>query len=139
MNNVLALALDKLAVKDARDRVAPGNHSVDALVRVQGTVKVGEDYLSQPTVSIPLKETLALFIHYCGCTREAAIAALLRAAGESIAATGKGEGSLKEALPVVEETLKVVQTKVLAKLKKQPKKGPVKVKVEIEEVEIVTE
>jgi hypothetical protein len=118
----------------ARQDVSAGEHHVDALVRVRGTVKVGKDYTTVPTVSIPLKETLALFIRYCGCTREAALDALHRAASEAIAATGKAQGSLEDALPFVEEGLKRVQEE-LDELPRQPRKGAVNVKgVAFEEV-----
>ena len=136
MRDLIALALEKWkAEKGIRERIAPGNHEVDAVVHVHGTVKVGKDYTTVPTVSVPLKETLALFVAYCGCTREAAKAALLRAAGEAIAATGKGKGSLEDALPVVEETLQTVKDDVLARLARQPRKGTVSVKgLTVEEV-----
>ena len=135
MRSLIQLCLKGFkADKQARQEVEAGEHRVDALVRVKGTVKVSPDYTTRPTVSIPMKETLALFIHYCGCTREAAIAALHRAADEAIAATGKGAGSLEEALPVVEETLaKVVEE--LDKLPRQPRKGAVSIKgITFEEV-----
>jgi hypothetical protein len=118
----------------ARQQVAEGEHEVDALVRVKGTVKVAKDYTTVPTVSIPLKETLALFIHYCGCTREAALDALHRAASEAIDATGKGKGSLEAAIPVVEEGLKRVMDE-LDELPRQPRKGAVSIKgITFEEV-----
>jgi len=136
MRDLIALALDKWsAEKGTRNRIAPGNHEVDAVVHVHGTVRVGKDYNTMPTVSVPLKETLALFVAYCGCTREAAKAALLRAAGEAIAVTGKGKDSLRDALPVVEETLQSVKDDVLARLARQPRKGSVSVKnVTVEEI-----
>ena len=136
MRSLIQLCLKGFkADKQARQQVAPGEHQVDALVRVTGTVKVGEDYTTVPTVSIPMKETLALFIRYCGVTREAAIAALHRAADESIAATGKGAGAIAEALPFVEEVLKDVQREVLDGLPRQPRKGAVNIKgITFEEV-----
>jgi hypothetical protein len=136
MRSLLQLCLKGFkADKDARGNVTPGDYHIDTMVRVKGTVKVGKDYTTVPTVSIPMKETLALFIHYCGCTREAAIDALRRAASESIEATGKGAGSLADALPVVEETLAKVQEEVLADLPRQPRKGAVSVKrITFEEV-----
>jgi hypothetical protein len=115
------------ADRNARQQVATGEHEVNTLVHIQGTVKVAKDYTTVPTVSIPLKETLALFIHYCGCTREAALTALHRAASEAIDATGKGKGSLEAAIPVVEEGLKRVMEE-LDELPRQDRKGAVSIK-----------
>lgn len=52
MDNVLQLALAK-AFDEPKNRPTPGEYRVDTLVRIVGTVKVGEDYEQTVTASIP--------------------------------------------------------------------------------------
>lgn len=138
--NIVALA--KLvsekgdAFRNARAELAPGRYDVDLTVNVHGHMTVGADYSTVPTVSIPLKETLALFIHYCGITREAAMNVLRRAMTDSIEATGTGAGALAAALPVVAETMEQVENDILATLPRQPRKGVVRTYLEYEEAKI---
>jgi hypothetical protein len=133
-----SIALSKLAAAaGARGVLTPGQYAVDTTVRVTGTVKVGADYDTAPTVSIPLKETLALFIHRCGVTREAAIVALREAMAEAIAVDGKGQGALSETMPIVNETMARVESDIIAHLPRQNRKGAVTTKLNVEELQLV--
>ncbi len=133
-----SIALSKLAAAaDARSSLPPGLYGVDTTVHVSGTVKVGADYDTAPTVSIPLKETLALFIHYCGATREAAINALRQAMQEAIALDGKGQGQLAETMPIVNETMERVESDIIAQLPRQKRKGAVTTKLTTEILDAV--
>lgn len=132
------IALSKLSADpNARGMLTPGIYPINTTVKVVGQIKVGEDSEYTPTVSIPLKETLALFIKYCGATREAAIAALVKAMQDSLAVDGKGQGALIEAMPILEQTMATVEA-TLAKLPKQPRKGAVTCKLQTEVVEAVS-
>lgn len=57
LTNVETLALTKAvkdkAKKDAREGVEPGKYSIDMLVRVFGSMTVGEDYQQNKTASMP--------------------------------------------------------------------------------------
>jgi len=130
--NLQTVALAKLVGEKtktfiaARAALTEGTHNVDCTIRVTGTLHVGTDYDTAPTVSIPLKETMALFIAYSGITREHAINVLTRAMTDAIAANGKGKGALAEKLTVVEETMTRVEEDIIALLPRQDRKGPVK-------------
>lgn len=128
-----SIALSKLAAKTgARELLTPGVYNVSTLVKVEGTIKVGEDYEATPTVSIPIKETMALFIKYCGCTRESAIKLLTQAMNEAMDANnGKAQGYLAETIPFIDETMKTVEAEILKKLTKQKRKGAVTSKLKM--------
>jgi hypothetical protein len=107
-----------------REKLKPGLKRIDVLLRIHGTMEVGDNYPCAPTVAIPVKEALALFIHRCGIQREKAMKLLVECVGDAMkeGADG-GKGSLAEALPEVEEALKTVQTEVIDKLPKMIKFG----------------
>ena len=131
MDNLAKTAVAKASFKGL-ERLPVGVHSVDTVVRIKGTIKVGEDYERTPTVSVPLKETLALFIAYSGITRKAATDALVKAMNDALANSDKGAGALKDSLAVVDETMETVSKSVLSKLKKVPCNGSVTTKLTVE-------
>jgi hypothetical protein len=149
MKNINLIALTKAVAKKiadaARDTISVGKHEVDFTVRVKGTVSVFEDTEKTPTVSIPMKETLALFIRYSGITGPHAVALLQRAMTDALAANENGEqnpqgtGAIADALPIIEETMKTVVEPMLATLPKTPVKGMVKTNLEVTELaEVLT-
>jgi hypothetical protein len=44
MQAIEAVALNKFKLNGERDRVLPGKYDIDAIIRVNGTVRIGEDY-----------------------------------------------------------------------------------------------
>lgn len=144
MNNVTQIALTKAvndkAAKIARSGLSVGRHEVDFTVRVSGTLNVSEDTDKVPTVSIPMKETLALFIRYSGITGPHAMALLKRAMTDALAANEDGEqssqgvGAIAEALPIIEETMRTIIEPMLADLPRTPVKGMVKASLQVTEV-----
>ena len=135
----LSKAWAKKNVDAARDLMPVGTHEVDFTVHISGTMKVLEDTDKTPTVSIPMKEVLALFIRYCGITREAAITILTRAMNEALEESNQGAGALAAELPIIDEIIDSIVTPMLLKLKRTPVKGAVKADLEITEVkELVT-
>ncbi len=141
MDNIATVALSKViketALKAARAGLAVGSHAVDFTVRVHGRMNVAEDTEKIPTVSIPMKETLALFIRYCGITREAAMLILERAMNDALAESSQGTGAIAEAMPIINETMDSVVAPLLARLTKTPVKGMVTTKLNITDVNLV--
>lgn len=130
MNNATIIALSKAVKKTvsdaARNGLVMGKHEVDFTVRVRGTMDVGADTEKTPTVSIPMKETLALFIRYCGITREAAMGILERAMNDALEQGPQGAGAIAEALPIIAEIEASIVNPLLARLTKTPVKGAVR-------------
>ncbi|KKK84306.1 hypothetical protein LCGC14_2784690 [marine sediment metagenome] len=99
------LALDKAAngtAKPARKAVNPGSHAVDFLVRVRGTVNVGNDYESAPTASIPMKRALAALAAVSGCTGKAGIAKIRQAMELALTNDADAGKILTDMLPQIE-------------------------------------
>jgi hypothetical protein len=136
--NLLNVALGSIKTLDvSRAAVAPGTYLIDEMVRVSGTMTVGTDYDTAPTVSLPLKEILALFVARAGCTREASIALLLSCVRDAIAEDGRAAGEIAERSSQVEEALETVKREVIDKLPRQPRRGAVKAKLTVEVVQEV--
>ena len=138
MNNATIIALAKVVgAKEsaaARNGLGIGRHEVDFTVRVRGSMVVGADTNKIPTVSIPMKETLALFIRYCGITREAAMAILERAMNDALEQGPQGAGAIAEALPMIAEIEASIVNPLLARLPKTPVKGAVRTNLEFTEI-----
>jgi hypothetical protein len=97
-------ALNHVASKS--DALSPGEYHVDTLVRIRADFYKGEEYFRKSTSSIPLKQTLALFIKHCGITREAALTKLELAMKESLQTNQEVDfGVLEEAQERVESLL----------------------------------
>jgi hypothetical protein len=74
MNAVEMLALSKCVkskdAKEARTNVNPGSYEVNCLVRVAGTMNVGEDYTQNKTASMPQMKMLLAALKLNGvCVR----------------------------------------------------------------------
>lgn len=152
MDALILTALGKTLEKEAKKRrgeLKPGDHTVEGTITFdyKGTVKVLEDETFTPTVNIPFKVTLALFVRYAGVTREAAMTALTKAMTEALATeklTGKEK---KAAIAAIREVadLEEAEERVregLAELPKETRAGKVTPKVAVtarEEVEEVDE
>jgi glycine cleavage system protein P-like pyridoxal-binding family len=128
MKNINTIALRSLAKAIAeeikeRAEIQPGtykvseelNISLDAVVTQNGE----EEYT--PTISIPTKVTLALFVRYSGITGQAALDALQRAMTEAVKLGEKAEESVSEMANIKEAEAKV--KKMLGKLPKDKRKG----------------
>ena len=134
MNETLKLALSKLPVKADRTAIAVGTHTIDTTVRVQGTIKVGEDYESTPTVSIPLKATICHLFRVMGVTRDIAAKHLYDAMKAALEDEEDAEKLLQESTVDFDGMSKKLEKEVLQKLPKMQKKGPVTAKLTVEEV-----
>ena len=137
MNATQTIALNSLietkVAKAAREGLEVGTHQVDVTVRVTGSLTVAEDTEKTPTVSIPVKEVLALFVARSGCTREASLKLLRECLTDALAEGTKGEGAIDGAVDIDAEFKAMVST-LTASLPKTPVKGAVKAKLTVTEV-----
>lgn len=131
MNDIELLAISKLAKKGAavRSNITPGQYNVDFNVSIKGTINVGEDYESTPTVRVPTKAALALFVKRMGFQRDEAIQILTSVMTEAVVMDKKAsdlllqDGLYDEAMNKVKEALST--------LPKQVNKGKVTHKLEL--------
>lgn len=136
MDPIVELALAKVAEKRGkavRKDVAAGKYPIDTVVslHLSGLVTVEPDGTYSPTTSIPWKTALALFVRYSGVTREHALQALTLAMREALDKDEEAE-ELISAFADLDEAAERVQ-EALGELPEQPRKGAVRVKVQIKE------
>ena len=121
---VKSLALSRIAAPAAaRSSIPAGSYHVDTTVRISGTVRVGEDYDTAPTVNILNLNTLGHFIQYCGITREVAMRNLRLAA---IDAMNDGESvseKVAERCKAVKAMVDRIQDELIASLPRQARKA----------------
>jgi|TARA_Y100000034_G_scaffold76572_1_gene91991 hypothetical protein len=133
----VAIGKAKVAKVGNENRLSVGDHQVDFTVRIQGQIRVGEDYDKAPTTSIPLLETLALTLAYAGITRDAAIMAIETALNAVMARQGdrkKGSGAILANavdVSVIETMIDRVKDNIVAKLPRTHADGPVTTKIEV--------
>jgi hypothetical protein len=144
MENVVKVAVAKVLksaeVKEASNSLSAGEHYVDATVRVQGVLRKAKDEESAPTVSLSLLETLALTLHYAGCTRESAMEAIRKAVTDALEDGTSTKGEIIEKYDWIDAEIDKIKKSVIAKLPKITKYGKVTTpKLEISEVKMVQE
>ena len=139
MNDLVQVAVAKLVAKNLPD-VPVGRSVIDETItlRVQATLNRGEDYTTPPTVSIPLKATLALMLAKMGFQREAASELLVEAMQEALAAETLGADSIKARMKDVDAAMARVQA-ITAALPPEPRKGRLDVRGTVEVVEPLPE
>lgn len=130
----MSKAFAKKATDTARDTLTSGVYPIDFLVRVHGSLTVAEDTEKTPTVSIPVKEVLALFVARSGATRAASLALLERCLTDALNISTKGSGAIEE-LEVVDAAFEQATTALLSRLPKTPVRGAVKAALEISKIE----
>lgn len=140
MDATTLLALERVSKQaakaaKAREEVAAGNYQFNTVLtfNLKGELRVAEDFEWTPTVSIPIKKTLALFMRYCGATREAAMAGLMQAMKEAHELEVKGEECIAELADLEKAEQQVIEN--LDQLPKELKKGAVTGKLTLIEVE----
>lgn len=119
------LALSR--VRSDRDAVTPGVQAVDFTVHVSAEIVVGEDTEKIPTVSIPLKEVLALFIARAGVTRDASVALLRECMSIALALGPRGQGAIDSQIDI-DEVFSEAVDKLTASLPRTPVRGQVRVR-----------
>jgi len=135
MNDFVHVAIAKLIAKNTPD-LPVGQVTVDEVVtlHVKADIRRGEDGEYTPTISIPLKATLALLLARMGFQREMASALLIEAMTEALAGDRLGEETISERIADVESAMARVQ-EITAALPKAVRKGAVTVKGSVEVVE----
>ncbi len=88
---VLSKIVNSAAEKAARDTLTAGTFPVDFTASVKGSVVVRADTEKVPTVSIPVKEVLALFIQRSGALRDQNISLMASCISDALNAKG-GKG-----------------------------------------------
>ncbi len=133
----IAKVIKDAAIKRARRELEAGkNQEVDVLVRVFGTINIGDDYDRTPTASIPLLDALALAIHDAGITGQAAVNAIMRGMTRALEMDEDSKliiGSMRENLDAAERKIRAG----LEELPKVPCKGAVTTSLTVEEYEPV--
>jgi len=134
-------ALANLLMKEAkarRETLTPGEYSIDEQVTldVKGLIRVFEDHSYQPTTSIPLKVTLALFLRYSGVTGQHAISALVRAMSEALVIDELPKEERRTTVEAIRELADLeeaerIVTSSLEQLPPQNRKGRVNVKATV--------
>jgi len=69
------------AAKSARQSLTVGEHKINAVVNLDGVLKVEEDQMILATASILNEDFLTLVLHHAGVTRESALTAISKVAG----------------------------------------------------------
>lgn len=145
MRDIEKLAISKAikdrAEKEARANLAPGIHNVDTLVRVSGSLTINPDETYIPTAEIPVKAALALFIRYCGITRDAAENALVRAMTEAL---NREETGILKTMTILEELEEIAiiddcTTRVMrlaSRLPERTRKGKVLTNLRVDTMDI---
>jgi len=128
-------ALANILGKDAkggRENLEPGEYNIDAEVTlsVKGGIEVLEDESYTPTVKIPHKLAMALFIRYSGVTGPAAMNALVKAMTEALAIEALEGKAKKAAVKAISEVADLdaaeeVVAKGLGELPKESRAGKV--------------
>ncbi len=128
LDDVAITALNKLVKekvgKAARANLGAGTHPVDVTIRVVGTLDVAPDTSRVPTVSIPLKEVLALFIARAGGTREGSVALLRSCMHDALRLGPTGVGAI-EGVVEVDAAYVAMVAELTASLQKTPVRGDV--------------
>jgi len=134
MHDILHVAIAKL-LKDTPD-VPVGTVTVDETVtlKVKATIKRNKDGEYTPTVSIPLKATLALLLAKMGFQRDRAAELLVEAMTEALNEDRLGEETISERLADIDTAMERVQA-ITAALPKETRKGAVTVKGSVEVVQ----
>lgn len=148
LSPIVLAALADLAGKKAkgnRDKLGVGEHDFEAEVtlKLSGSVNVLEDESYTPTVKIPHKLAMALFLRYAGVTGPAAMDALVRAMTEALRVEAEIEGlkgkAKKAAMDAIREVAdldaaEAAVVKGLAELPKESRRGKVIVSASMEVV-----
>jgi len=134
MHDILHVAIAKL-LKDTPN-LPVGTVEVDETVtlHVKATVKRNADYQTTPTVSIPLKATVALLLAKMGFQRDRAAELLVEAMTEALNADQLGEDAIAARIADVDTAMARVQA-ITAALPKEPRNGATTVKGTVEVVE----
>ena len=140
---VLTKLVGKTVLASARGKLGPGLYPIDMAVRVTGSLSVESDTCKVPTVRIPQKRLMGLFLARSGALAEANLKLLQECVGDVIAesvAQDESEEDVGETCQLVAETLESryarrydeVVAGFLSGLVKTPVKGACSARVTVE-------
>ena len=136
MEKILAKAISKACEKVA-DGLAleVGKHEIDRTItlHVHGTVSKAKDSEFTPTVSLPHKAVLGFFLEKLGAVSVNVESLLVEAMKAALEAGEQAEEKVSSRIKDIEAAEARV-VKALGELPKQPRKGAVTVRCEVEEV-----
>jgi len=118
--NLTDTELTAIAKAGKSGAIAVGDHPVDVTIRVQATIRKGEDYDRAGTVNIPLKDTMAYLLHRLGFNRDNAVKAIVEAMNDAI------NNKKAVELDVIDKAAELV-TKAIKNIPRVTVKGPVTV------------
>ena len=122
---VLSKAIKDKMVGIAREKLEAKPYSVDMTVNIKGDITVNPDEPYIPTIAVPLKPVLALFIRYCGITRDAAVDNLIKAMTEALNDGQVGDETartVKAAISAEEQIIADCEARVTAAMEALPLK-----------------
>jgi len=127
-------AIKRNDVKEARQNTPVGNHDVDFWLHVFGSINVGNDYESTPTVAIPYKRAFAALCHVAGCTGKHGVAMIRRAMEIALADENDVDAmtALERICPAVDQVEHEIIEPMLSQLPKLPCKGKVTTSLQYE-------
>jgi len=129
VTTVITKIVKGAAAEAARDALSAGTFPVDFVLKVTGEVTIRPDTVKVPTVSIPLKEVIALFLARSGALRAQNIALLSECITDALLAKSSGEGGATGALTSeFDKAFGEVVDNFLATLPKTKVRGAVDVK-----------
>ena len=132
INTPALVAAHKALAAEIKSRadLSPNTYSVDDTLTLdlKGTIVVNPEEKYTPTISIPLKVTLALFVRYSGITGAVALNALEKAMSEALDLGDKAEENVRELADIAQAEKKV--KKMIGELPKATRSGKTLIKVE---------
>jgi len=137
LTNEMIAAIDSSlkadAIKAAKGALEAGTHTVDFTVRIQGTLKKGEDDMAKATVTTPWLTVMALVLHRAGFQRDAAMEMIFTAMNDAQTIGKDDEAELMKVAGVA-EARKKFDEEVLARLPLMQRQGKVTAKLTAEVV-----
>ena len=90
----------------AKATLPVGDHDFDVTLRIQGTLRRGEDYSSTPTRSVPFKAVVALLVQRMGFQRDKAMEIFVQAMKDSLTEGVKVDlGDVDKGIALLNEAL----------------------------------
>jgi hypothetical protein len=130
----LAKGVKAPVVKKASTELPVGEHHIDTVVRLVGTIKKAEDEEASATVSLSVLETLALALKFSGVTGDAAKKVIRETITTALTADSTSKGALTEQYDWLEDEVKSLKAEVIDKLPKINKVGKVTTKIVVDQV-----
>lgn len=130
---VLSRLIKEAEAKELRGLQTARTMDVDFAVRVYGNVIINDDEQYIPTVKVPVKTVLALFMRYSGVTGPHALTLLERAMTLAVLLGDKGEDAIKDFVDLDEQE-KAIKA-MFANLPKATRSGKVLASLSVEKLE----